>query len=83
MSFQFYSYYSLGFLDNPKGMLSVLEFTLVQGDHRAILFTSSHASLESAILDAQFRGANDTTDMHSDFSKGIYLFGRRLLCVSW
>ena len=78
-----FPYCSLGFLDNPKGMLSVLESTLFQGDHRAILFTSSYPPLEAAIFDIQSQGTKNTVAMHTDLSKGIYLFSQRLLCVSW
>lgn len=41
---------SMGFLDNPEGMLGVLKAVLEAADLKGILFTAAHSPLDAAVL---------------------------------
>eukprot|EP01018_Ginkgo_biloba_P024285 Gb_26819 [translate_table: standard] len=83
---------SMGYIDNPEGMLLLLKAVLEASSYRIILFSAGHPPLDTAIQ--AFGGEHLATDKIHDASSndhqgnlklikdGLLLFNNRLFCYA-
>ncbi|KAH7435201.1 hypothetical protein KP509_06G054400 [Ceratopteris richardii] len=88
---------SMGFIDNPSGLLRVLEGVVKTVNQNMILFTSAYAPLETAVIAAakqdQKALSTELIEVNSELNvnksinenvlqRGLQLFGNKLFCFS-
>lgn len=83
---------SMGYIENPEGMLLLMKAVLEATSYRIILFSSGYPPLDAAIKSfaGEFLGANNLHDASANYGEsntdlmkdGVQLFNNRLLCYS-
>lgn len=83
---------SMGYIENPEGMLLLIKAVLEATSYRIILFSSGYPPLDAAIkaFAGGFLGANKLHDAYANYCQGnpdlikdgVHLFNNRLFCYS-